>query len=48
VKEATLEYLPKTMIECNEEARLANLALIEWLEGIDDIDAITHNMQEET
>ena len=31
-------------IECDEEAAKANLALIEYLEELDDIDAVYHNM----
>jgi YebC/PmpR family DNA-binding regulatory protein len=42
--EATLEMVPKVFIECNEEDQKANLALIEWLENIDDVDSVYHNM----
>lgn len=42
--EASLEMIPKVYVECDEEAQKANLALIEWLEGIDDVDSIYHNM----
>ena len=45
VEEANLEMLPKVYVECNEEDRKANEALIEWLEALDDVDAIYHNMQ---
>ena len=44
-EEANLEMVPKTLVEVDDETRAANLALIEWLEGIDDIDATYHNMQ---
>lgn len=44
VEEATLELLPKNLIECNDETERANQALIEWLEDIDDIDDVYHNM----
>lgn len=44
VKEAELVYLPKHTIECSAEDQEANLALIEWLEGIDDVDSVYHNM----
>ena len=44
-EEVTLEMLPKSFIECTEEQRQANEALIEWLEELDDVDAIYHNMQ---
>jgi len=41
---ASLEYLPKSSIEVDEETRAANLALIEWLEALDDVDLVFHNM----
>lgn len=44
-KEASIEMLPKTYIECDVETAKANLALIEWLENIEDVDAIYHNMK---
>ena len=37
--------LPKTLIECDEETIQSNLALIEWLEELDDVDAVYHNIQ---
>lgn len=43
-EEASIELIPKTLIECDEEARKSNLALIEWLEEIDDVSAVYHNM----
>jgi YebC/PmpR family DNA-binding regulatory protein len=45
VEEAELEMIPKTYVECNEEDAKANLALIEWLEDLDDVDAVYHNMK---
>lgn len=42
---AELQMLPKTTVEVDEEARSANLALIEWLEELDDVDTVYHNMQ---
>ena len=44
VVQAEQRYLPKVWIECDVEAQKANASLIEWLEGIDDVDAVTHNM----
>lgn len=44
--EANLEYIPKVTVDCDEETAKANLALIEWLEGIDDVDSVYHNMNE--
>jgi len=46
VEEAELEMIPKTFVECDEEAAKANLALIEWLENLDDVDAVYHNMKD--
>lgn len=43
--EADFEMFPKTYVDCDEEIGKANLALIEWLEDIDDVDAVYHNMQ---
>ena len=45
VTEAELEFVPKTYVECDEENGKANLALIEWLENLDDVDAVYHNMK---
>lgn len=43
--EANLEMIPKSYIECNAETAKLNMALIEWLEGIDDVDEVYHNMK---
>ena len=43
--EAGIEMIPKTLIACDPENRQANTALIEWLEEIDDVDAVYHNME---
>lgn len=42
---AELEMIPKTYIECTPEAMASNLALIDYLEALDDVDAVYHNMQ---
>lgn len=42
--EASLEMIPKTSVECDVETAKSNLALIDWLEGIDDVDVVYHNM----
>jgi YebC/PmpR family DNA-binding regulatory protein len=42
---AELQMVPKVYVECSAEAAKENLALIEWLEGIDDVDSVFHNMQ---
>lgn len=44
VKEAELIYIPQHTIECSEEDAASNLALIEWLESLDDVDEVFHNM----
>ncbi len=43
-KEALIEMIPKTLVACNEEDQQSNMALIEWLEDLDDVDAVYHNM----
>lgn len=42
---AAIEMIPKTFVEVDEETAKANHALIEWLEGIEDVDAVYHNMK---
>ena len=44
IEEASLEMIPKTLVECSEENIKKNNKLIEWLENIDDIDSVYHNM----
>lgn len=44
-EEASLEMIPKTRVEVSEEDANQNIALIEWLENLDDVDAVYHNMQ---
>jgi len=44
--EATLDMVPKSYIDCDAEARLANMALIEWIEELDDVDTVYHNMKD--
>jgi YebC/PmpR family DNA-binding regulatory protein len=43
-EEVSLEMIPKTYVDCDVENVKANLALIEWLEQLDDVDAVYHNM----
>lgn len=45
VDHAELEMVPKSYIETDEETTQANLALIEWLENLEDVDAVYHNMK---
>lgn len=43
-KEADIEMISKSVITCDDEMRKSNLALIEWIENIDDVDVVYHNM----
>lgn len=43
-EETSLDMIPKNYIVCDEESKKANLALIEWLEQLDDVDEVYHNM----
>jgi len=43
-EEASLEMIPKVYVDCDVETAKANLALIDWLEQLDDVDAVYHNM----
>jgi YebC/PmpR family DNA-binding regulatory protein len=45
--EASLEMIPKVYVDCDEEAMKNNLALIDWLENIEDVDTVYHNMKME-
>lgn len=38
------QLIPKVWVECDSENTQANLALIEWLEALEDVDAVWHNM----
>jgi YebC/PmpR family DNA-binding regulatory protein len=44
-EEAELQMIPKVYVECTPEDQKANLELIEYLEDLDDIDAVHHNMK---
>ena len=46
-QEVKFEMFPKLLVSCNEEVKNANLALIEWLEALDDVDEVYHNMETE-
>ena len=43
-EEVKFEMLPKVYVECNEDNKKANEALIEWIEALDDVDVVYHNM----
>ncbi|EPP35337.1 DNA-binding regulatory, YebC/PmpR family protein [Chlamydia ibidis] len=42
--EEKLIYVPLRLVDCSEEDGQSNLSLIEWLEQIDDVDDVFHNM----
>lgn len=42
---AELEMIPKSYVECDAEKAKENLALIDWLEELEDVDAVYHNMK---
>lgn len=45
VEDAELQMIPKVFVECDADAQKSNLALIDWLENIDDVDTVYHNMK---
>ncbi len=45
-EEATLEMIPKIQVKCDEKTSKSKEALIEWLEGLDYVDNVYHNMEE--
>lgn len=44
-EQAELQMLPKLYIECDVEAQKMNMDLIEYLESLDDVDTVYHNMK---
>jgi YebC/PmpR family DNA-binding regulatory protein len=44
-EEAELEMIPKSYVECDPAMVKENLALIDWLEELEDVDAVYHNMK---
>jgi len=42
--EESFEMIPKVFVDVDEETAKANKKLIEWLEDLDDVDAVYHNM----
>ncbi len=44
-EEAELAMVPKTWVEVSDADADLNIALIEWLENLDDVDAVYHNMK---
>ncbi|NGX56559.1 MAG: Transcriptional regulatory protein PmpR [Candidatus Anoxychlamydiales bacterium] len=43
--QTSLEMIPKTLITCSDEDIDSNIKLIEYLEALDDVDVVYHNMQ---
>ncbi len=43
--EAELDMIPKSYVDCDLETAKFNLALIEWIEALEDVDAVYHNMK---
>ena len=44
-EEAELAMVPKAWVEVSDTDADANITLIEWLENLDDVDAVYHNMK---
>ncbi len=44
---AELQMLPKLYVDCDRQAQTMNLDLIEYLEALDDVDTVYHNMRME-
>jgi YebC/PmpR family DNA-binding regulatory protein len=44
-EEAELAMVPKSLVEVNDQDADSNITLIEWLENLDDVDAVYHNMK---
>lgn len=45
--QADLEMIPKVDVECDPEMFKQNMELIDYLENLDDVDAVYHNMKME-
>lgn len=43
-EEASLEMVPKVTVEVDQETFESNQSLIDWLEDLEDVDAVFHNM----
>jgi YebC/PmpR family DNA-binding regulatory protein len=46
-EEAELQMIPKVYVECDSETQKLNLDLIEYLEALEDVDSVYHNMKME-
>ena len=45
IEEAELGMVPKSYVEVSDEDADSNIALIEYLESLDDVDSVYHNMK---
>lgn len=45
MEEAELGMVPKALVEVSDQDADDNITLIEWLENLDDVDAVYHNMK---
>ncbi len=45
IEEGELAMVPKVWVEVSDTDADSNIALIEWLENLDDVDAVYHNMK---
>jgi YebC/PmpR family DNA-binding regulatory protein len=45
IEEAELQMIPKLYIDCDPQTQKLNLELIDYLESLDDVDAVYHNMK---
>ena len=43
-EECALQMIPSNFVECSDEHRESNMALIEWIEDLDDVNEVYHNM----
>ena len=44
-EEAELAMVPKSLVETSDEDANSNIALIEYIESLDDVDTVYHNMK---
>jgi YebC/PmpR family DNA-binding regulatory protein len=44
IESAELEMIPKVTVDCNEQSLKSNLDLIDWLDELDDVDRVFHNI----
>lgn len=46
IQDTSLEMIPKNSVTCDASMRQANQELFDWLEDLEDVDAIFHNMED--